>query len=254
MASPFPGMNPYLENPDLWSEFHSRMIVAIADALNDLLSRDYRVAVEKRVYLSQDDQVLLIGIPDVAVAVSQPEAPNPSRSAIAIAAPLTVELPTLEEIQERYLEIREGRSGAVVTVIKLLSPKNKRSGEGRNAYLQKRQQTLSSATHWVEIDLLRGGEPMPLMNAARSDYRILVSRSQERPKAQLYAFGLREPIPAFSMPLRQGETEPVLALQPLLHHVYDRARFELAINYEQPVAPKLSAEDVAWLQSWGDRP
>ncbi len=53
MPSPLPGMNPYLENPELWAEFHSRMIVAIADALDDCLSRDYRVAVEKRVYLSE---------------------------------------------------------------------------------------------------------------------------------------------------------------------------------------------------------
>jgi Protein of unknown function (DUF4058) len=67
MSSPLPGMNPYLESPELWSEFHSRMIVAIADALDELLSRAYRVAVEKRVYLSQTDESLLIGIPDVAI-------------------------------------------------------------------------------------------------------------------------------------------------------------------------------------------
>lgn len=67
MPSPLPGMNPYLEQPELWSEFHSRMIVAIADTLDELLSRNYRAAVEKRVYLSQDDESLLIGIPDVSV-------------------------------------------------------------------------------------------------------------------------------------------------------------------------------------------
>lgn len=53
MPSPLPDMNPLieqLEQPELWSEFHSRMIVAIADALDDSLSRSYRVAVEKRVY------------------------------------------------------------------------------------------------------------------------------------------------------------------------------------------------------------
>jgi hypothetical protein len=242
-------MNPYLESPELWSEFHSRMIVAIADALDDLLSRDYRVAVEKRVYLSQNDSTLLIGIPDVAVVAAQPELPTPPRSITTIAEPLTVELPALEEIQERYLEIREGSTGVVITAIELLSPKNKRSGEGRNAYLQKRQQTLSSSTHWVEIDLLRAGEPMPLVGVLRSDYRILVSRSQERPQAQLYAFGLRQPIPAFPIPLRPEESEPVLELQPLLHRVYDRARFNMAISYQQPPSPKPSADDWTWLQS-----
>lgn len=60
-------MNPFLEVPELWSEFHSRMIVAIADVLDETLSRDYRVAVEKRVYLDQGDETVLIGIPDVSV-------------------------------------------------------------------------------------------------------------------------------------------------------------------------------------------
>jgi Protein of unknown function (DUF4058) len=168
MASPFPGMNPYLEAPELWSEFHSRLIVAIADALDELLSRQYRVAVEKRVYLSQADEQLLIGIPDVAVmgVQSKTTASQSNAQSTAVVEPLTVELPILEEVQERYLEIREGTTGTVITVIELLSPKNKRTGEGRNAYLQKRQQILSSATHLIEIDLLRAGEPMPMKNMA----------------------------------------------------------------------------------------
>ncbi|XHX79481.1 MAG: DUF4058 family protein [Stenomitos frigidus ULC029] len=249
MPSPFPGMNPYLETPELWSEFHSRMIVAIADGLDDLLSRAYRVAVEKRVYLSQDEETVLIGIPDVAVTTAKP-AISASTMRTAVAEPLTVELPASAEVQERYLEIREGGTGIVITTIELLSPKNKRSGEGRNAYLQKRQQTLSTTTHWVEIDLLRGGESMPMLKAVRSDYRVLVSRSQDRPQAQLYAFSLRQLIPPLPMPLRPGETEPLLELQPLLQRVYDRARFELAIDYRQPPTPKLSHDDWEWLQSF----
>ena len=50
MPSPFPGMNPYLENPELWPEVHSRSIIAIADAIAPQLRPKYRVAVEKRVY------------------------------------------------------------------------------------------------------------------------------------------------------------------------------------------------------------
>ncbi len=37
MASPFPGMNPYLEHPDRWSTVHNRLIVAIADLLTPQL-------------------------------------------------------------------------------------------------------------------------------------------------------------------------------------------------------------------------
>ena len=247
MPSPLPGMNPYLEQSELWSEFHSRMIVAIADALDDVLSREYRVAVEKRVYLAQNDDAVLIGIPDVTVTGAV-RSPTMSVSKTAVAEPLTVEVPLLEEVQERYLEIREGATGKVITTIELLSPKNKRAGEGRDAYLKKRRQILGSASHLVEIDLLRNGLPMPVIGQVESQYRILISRSEHRPKAQLYAFNLRQPIPAFAVPLRLGESEPSIDLQPLLHRIYDRSRFELAIDMRQPPKPKLNNEDWQWLQ------
>ncbi|MBU7582883.1 MAG: DUF4058 family protein [Nostoc sp. TH1S01] len=247
MPSPFPGMNPYLQNSEIWSEFHSRMIVAIADALDDCLSRDYRVAVEKRVYLSEAGESILVGIPDISVTTTSNQ--NLETSFATVVQPVNIEIPIAQEVQERFLEIREVTTGMVITTIELLSPKNKRSGEGRIAYLQKRQKILTSTTHLVEIDLLRGGEPLPMIGQVSSDYRILISRSPQRPQAQLYAFNLRQPIPAFPIPLRTGEPEPLLELQPLLHYVYDRARLELAINYSLPCTPKLSIEDEAWLQS-----
>ena len=123
MPSPLPGMNPFIEQPELWSEFHSRMIVAIADSLDELLNRDYRVAVKKRVYLGQDDEQVLIGIPDVAVTASTRSLQDSNRSTVAVAEPQTVELPQLKEVQERYLEIREGATGVVITTIELLVTK-----------------------------------------------------------------------------------------------------------------------------------
>lgn len=247
MPSPLPGMNPFIEQPELWSEFHSRMIVAIADSLDDLLNRDYRVAVEKRVYLSQDDEQVLIGIPDVAVTSLTKLSKDSSRSIAAVAEPQTVELPQLEEVHERYLEIREGTTGTVITTIELPSPKNKRSGEGRDAYLRKRQQVLTSQTNFVEVDLLRGGRPFPVKGGIASNYRILVSRSCDRPQAQLYGFNLGQEIPVFGVPLRAGEAAPLLQLQPLIYQVYDRARFELAIDYRQPLSPQLSESEQTWV-------
>jgi hypothetical protein len=223
------------------------MIVAVADALDDCLSRDYRVAVEKRVYLSEAGESILVGIPDVSVTA----APNktPETNLATVVQPVNIELPIAQEVQERFLEIREVTTGRVITTIELISPKNKRPGEGRSAYLQKRQKILTSATHLIEIDLLRGGEPLPMIGSISSDYRILISRSPQRPKAQLYAFNLKQSIPAFPIPLRAGEPEPLLELQPLLHRVYDRARLVLAINYSLPCTPKLSIEDETWVQS-----
>jgi len=253
MPSPFPGMNPYLEHPELWSEFHSRLIVAIADTIFPHLRPKYRVAVEKRVYQMTDGNSILVGIPDVTIAKSIKTTDNES-SNLAVAAPpakpITVNIPVPEEVRESYLEVREVATGEVVTVIELLSPKNKRPGEGRKAYNTKRQQVFASSTHLVEIDLLRGGEPMPILgNQIQSDYRILVSRSELRPQAELYAFNLREQIPAFVLPLRKDDTEPLVDLQSVIQDLFDRAGFDLAINYTCEPVPPIAEADIDWVRA-----
>jgi len=247
MASPFPGMDPYLENPELWSAVHSRLIVAIADELVNHLSEKYRVEVEKRVYFSSDDESVLVGIPDVSVATRR--SVKPSTSTVTLSLPVQPEqvtVPSAEEVTERYLEIREVATGMVVAVIELLSPKNKRPGEGRIAYLRKRSQVLASMSHLVEIDLLRGGQPLPMSGQHPSDYHILVSRADQRPTADLYGFDLQQPIPPFPIPLMPGEEAPILELQPLLNRVYEKGRYHLAIDYGQPPVPPLREADKQW--------
>ncbi|WP_035988095.1 DUF4058 family protein [Leptolyngbya sp. KIOST-1] len=248
MRSPFPGMNPYLENPELWSSIHSRLIVAIADDLVEHLSEKYRVEIEKRTYFFSDEDSVLVGIPDVAVVTHQrTQAPTATATPAPTVQPEQVKVPMAEEVTERYLEIREAATGTVVTVLELLSPKNKRPGEGRIAYLRKRNQALASASHLVEIDLLRGGQPLPMSGEQSSHYRILVSRGDRRPLADLYRFNLQQPIPPIPIPLIVQEPEPMLALQPLLQYVYDKGRYAMAIDYSQPPVPPLAPADSDWV-------
>lgn len=248
MQSPFPGMNPYLENPELWSEVHSRLIVAVADNLTDQLSENYRVAIEKRTYFSEGDDSLLVGIPDVSILTKRTdENPASTTATLTLPEPITVTVPVVVEVQERYLEIREVKTGAVITAIEILSPKNKKTGEGRQAYERKRNQVFASLTHLVEVDLLRAGQPLPMQGAIKSDYRVLVSRSDRRPAAQLYAFNVRQQIPRFLIPLMPGEAEPILDLQRLIEEVYERGRYHLAIDYTQPLQLPLSEADSAWV-------
>ncbi|MBD2772272.1 DUF4058 family protein [Iningainema tapete] len=250
MPSPFPGMNPYLENPALWKEVHNLLIVAIFDALNPKLRPKYRVAIEQRVYQTAGDNSLLVGIPDVAVQRSQ-TALNPKTANIAIATPpvqaMTVTIPMPETIRESYLSVREVTTREVVTVIEVLSPKNKRAGEGRRAYEKKRRRVLGSFTNLVEIDLLRDGKQMRILsNDTKSDYRILVSRGEYRPKADLYAFNLQDVIPEFPLPLREEDVEPIVNLQTLLTELYDRASYDLVIDYSIEPVPPLPQVDAVW--------
>jgi hypothetical protein len=144
-------------------------------------------------------------------------------------------LPMRSEVKEGYLEIREVTTGRVVTTIEVISLTNKRAGYGRNTYEAKRQKVLASHTRLLEIDLLRSGKPMELVNApAKTDYRILVSRSETRPQAQLFGFNLEQPIPCIPVPLELGDPEPILDLQAILNEIYDQAGFDLTINPMQP--------------------
>jgi hypothetical protein len=251
-------MDPYLEQAIFWSEFHSRLIVAIADALAPSLLPQYYVAVETRTYMDGTNEELLVGIPD-AVVLSTPGPSDPAKpetsnlGVVTTVRPQSVILPMPLEVKERYLEIREAGSDAVIAVVEVLSPTNKRQGEGRRIYNAKRQTVLGSASHLVEIDLLRAYDPMamhPIDTGATSiaRYRILVSRSEHRPRADLYEFMLREPIPEFPLPLKETGEQVIVGLQPLVNGIYERSGYGIRVDYQAPVPPPaLSAEDQAWV-------
>lgn len=246
MPSPFPGMDPHLEHPDLWPDVHNRLIAALGDDLSPVLRPRYYVALEERTYLEEPPELVLVGRPDFAVVTAGGEAappPEPARGAQIV----EVELPVAVPVRETYLEVRGVPDGDVVTVIELLSPANKRPGTGRRLYLDKRALVLSTRTSLVEIDLLRAGERMPAAGRfVSSDYCILVSRGWRRPKAELVAFGVRDPIPPFSMPLRREEQEPAVDLGKVLGGVYDRASYDLRMDYRREPVPPLLGGNAAW--------
>jgi hypothetical protein len=248
MPSPFPGMNPYLEHRDFWSEIHDRFIVDIADNLIPQLVPKYIVSLNKEVYLTTPEGNLPVGLPDVTVQQKRNTRNRSSNVAVAVAAePAKVRIPMPVEITHNYLEIKDAASKRVVTAIEILSPVNKRSGPGREKYLRKRQRIFGSLTNLIEIDLLRSAKPMPLVEGeANNDYRILVSRSDTRPTADMYAFNVQNQIPLFPVPLQPGDAEPVVNLKDLLDLVYDRARYDVRIDYSTEPVPRLSDGDAVW--------
>jgi Protein of unknown function (DUF4058) len=257
MPSPFPGMNPYLEYPAFWSSFHTRLLVAIADALAPDLRPKYYIEVETRTYQDLDDNEdeLLIGIPDAAVLSASSLNPSTENiqldpgSTLTQKRPQPITLPMPVTVKERYLEVRELGSDAVITVIEVLSPKNKQKGMGRTIYERKRGRILSSLSHLIEIDLLRGHSAMTMLGAVQpTNYRIIVSRSSQRPKADLYGFNLQEPIPSFPLPLKPEDEEPIINLQTIVEGVCERASYNERIDYRQPPPPpKLPEATQKWV-------
>lgn len=255
MPTPFPGMDPYLERRSVWEEVHTDLITEIRQFLTPMLRPRYRVAIEQRTYLTvlpPDDQ--LVGLPDILIKDGRTLSPLAGGSALIVAEPLIGELPAPEEVRERYLEVRDMATQEVVTVIEILSRSNKLTQAGRAEYEDKRLKILGSKTNLVEIDLLRAGKPfamkLPVANGqAQSHYRIVVSRSWQRPRASFYLFGVRDPIPTFPIPLRREEEEPALPLNQILHQLYDQGGYDLAVDYRRPPEPMLEQEDAQWVQT-----
>jgi hypothetical protein len=253
MPSPFPGMDPYLEHPRSWPNFHHRLITAIAIHLGPQLRPKYRVVVEEAMYQTATPDSILVGIPDVAVqkAVRARQGDEIAAAGrVAIAQPVEVELPMPTVIRQGYLEIRDVATSEVVTVLEVLSPTNKRPGEGRLTYIAKRQTILASATNFVEIDLLRQWTPLlEAPEAIAAHYRILVSASDQRPRASLYAFNLQDPIPVFALPLDIDDPQPTVDLKSLLDEIYDQSGYDLVIDYSEDPVPPLDTQDREWLSA-----
>ncbi len=247
MPTPFPGMDPYLERADIWPNVHNSLVIAMRDELAPLLRPRYYVAVEERTVRLDSDDLLFAMRPDVAVARAPTPQPDTSslNSTGAIQA-VVVELPLPDDIHEVYLEIRDVGTDQVITVVEFLSPTNK-VGEGRRQYEHKRYGILGTLAHLVEIDLLRFGQPMPMRGyAGTSDYRILVSRAEQRPRAELLPFGVRQPIPSFQLPLQKGDDEPEVHLNSMVHALYDRAGYDLRIDYRADPQPPLNGAAAEW--------
>lgn len=262
MASPFPGMDPYLEQSAFWSSFHTRLIVAIADTIAPLIRPQYYVEVETRSYMDTPEGEILVGIPDAIVlsdsqaAKSIQESPSLNSTTVTLnRPPLAVTLPMPVEVKERYLEIREVSDDTVIAVIEILSPANKRKGKGRDTYEAKRLDVLGSASHLVEIDLLRGNASLPINSIYEPlDYYILVSIASQRPQAQLYPFAIRETFPTFLMPLKQINEAVPVDMQNIFEGVVERASYDARIDYTQEIpAPSLSKADQDWVDSLLER-
>jgi hypothetical protein len=132
MQCPFPGMDPYIERPAIWADFHDRLIPAISAALQPMLRPRYVALVQDRLYVVQAQRPIR---PDVFVVESGHAAGDRTATAVIaeLAEPVVFELAE-EEIREPYVEILEPAVGnRLVTAIEVLSHDNKLPGPGRRS-------------------------------------------------------------------------------------------------------------------------
>jgi hypothetical protein len=255
MNTPFPGMDPYLEHPVLWSGFHNALVVEIRRQLAPLLGERYVASVEERIVIESLPQHR---VPDVWIQeVDRPR--GGVATATEVETPLMLEVATTE-YPELYLEILDlYQAERVVTVIELLSPTNKRVGPDRNAFHAKQSAITKSATHLVEIDLLRKGLRSPTVPErcwdalGQFDYVITANRANRRSWFAFYRSNLRGPLPRFGVPLVEPDPDVPLDLNQAIADVYRDSGYRRRVKYDEPCEPPLSPEDQEWAwERWRD--
>jgi Protein of unknown function (DUF4058) len=244
-------MNPFLEQDAFWHDFHLEFLPAIRERLVAQVRPKYIVMLDEHVYVQEvpPEPRRLVGRADVSLAATPRVRAKAAAGLGVLEAPAQVRIPVQDVRRVPFLEIRDRLGRELITVLELLSPSNKRSGADRDQYMAKREQLLSSAVHFLEIDLLRGGRRMPLENRRTCDYSVLVSRAEDRPRAGFWPIRLRQRLPIVPVPLHSKDSDARIDLQEVLHHVYDASGYDDFIYASRP-NPQLSSKDATWARAF----
>ena len=253
MPSPFPGMDPWLEESGVFPSLHSALIYLILEALNAQLPDNYLATTDRIVWV--DDE--LRREPDVSTFGPETRAygdisgePFAEEGMVAVAAD-----PILEPWEQPYLEILSNDGERLVTAIEILSPSNKKSGDnGRTSYLQKQGEFRLANVNLIEIDLLRGGAhttaiPIERLRSIAQvfDYHICTTVIGDPTHHHVKPFSMRDALPTIVVPLDPGIPAVKVKLQPLFDRAYDTGRYSRLAKYDRKTPePALTPEQQQW--------
>lgn len=262
MPSPFPGMDPFLEEGERWNLFHAWFVREIAQySISDVHKTGCYIDVERDIYTRDaSGEVVLLGAPDEVVGFTwssdTPSWKDDSGTGVALAEPQAIHEVVLTEDEalehrQDYLVIREQKYGnPIVAVIEVLSPANK-SGSYREKYRDKRTRLLASHVHFMEIDFLREGS-----NPARQQfpeleptpYFILVARQHGAGRTEEgYPIRLQEELPIVGLPLGGGRPDLPIDLPTAFKAAYDLS-VQNRLDYRTESVPgSLTDADREWV-------
>src|SRR4051812_43844346 len=218
MPSPFPGMDPFLEDESVWPVFHHQLVMCLYQILLPGLVDRYRARVCQRHYVTE--QALFTSV-------------------------------LRQDHHEDYVEIRQRSDNKLVTLVDLVSPANKTTGTGRAAYLERRRDGKQQGANLVEVDLVLQGQPT--LEYSRDglpdwDYAVTVTRSTQPERYEIYTATLQKRLPRFRLPLASDDRDTVLDLHTAFNRCYDQGGFASKINYQHDPSTRLSDEDRQWLE------
>lgn len=285
MPCMFPGMDPYLEDPGIFTDFHDRFIAYLSESLQRALPEPYYASLGRRTWIEIAER--LAGperwgghersgdyqrrrrseppaAPDTARAsdhrgpfsvrdeADESDLAETAGGAVLVCVPHEEHAETMVEIY-----VGRGKQRRLVTSLELLSPADKSVDDrARDLYLRRQREILEGTTHLVEIDLLRGGAlttAIPETWLRRSvppcSYHVCVHRFDRFQDFFVYPIGLRDPLPEIRVPLLPGDGEISIDLQAVFRRTYEAGPYQREVDYRQAVPPPLlSAADSRWVR------
>jgi hypothetical protein len=210
-------MDPYLEDERHWTAFQHQFVACLYQILLPSLVDRYRARVAQRQYATE--------------------------------VPLFTSVIREEHVEE-YVEIRQRGDSRLVTLVDVVSPANKLTPAGREAYLQTRRTARLTGASLVEIDLILQGTPT--LEYSRDglpdwDYAVTVTRSTKPETYEIYTATLQKRLPKFRLPLAADDRDTVLDLQAGFTRCYDLNGYLNKLDYQTDPALTLADDDRAWL-------
>lgn len=218
MPSPFPGMDPFLEEAGLWPVLQHHLVLSLYQLLLPGLVDRYRARVGQRHFATE--QALFTSV-------------------------------IREEHHEDFIEIRQRGDGRLITLLDIVSPVNRTTPEGREAYLTTRREARKVGASLVEIDLVLQGEPT--LDYSREslpewDYAVTVTRATHPDRHEIYTTTLQKRLPRFRLPLAADDRDTVVDLHSAFTRCYDQGGFSDRVDYSKEPKTTLSDDDREWLQ------
>ena len=217
MASPFPGMDPYLEDEKRWPTFQPLLVHALYQMLLPGLMDRYRARVGEREYTSEE--ALFTSV-------------------------------VRQEHKEAFIEVRQRSDGRLITLLEAISPANKITCEGRRLYRCRRDEVKRMNANVVEIDLVLQGPS--LIDCTKDvppswDYAVVVTRWTHPDRYEVYSATLPKRLPRFRVPLASDDRDTVLDLQAAVAKAFDQGGFCKTIDFTRDPATHLTDENRKWL-------
>ena len=264
MPSPFPGMDPFLEDPKYFGDLHGTFQTYMREQLQSRLPAPYFAAISERLVVEVEEAKPRWIESDTDILRSYRD--DDSGGGVAVATAVATSFHTRSEPiivsesepeTQKFVEIRtrdEAGEERVITSIEVLSPSNKRLGEGRDLYRRKQREVIDAEISLVEIDLLRSGEhttavsvhALRLRRGPQPDYHVHVSIANNF-QSLLYPFRVEDLLPEVAVPLLAKDGYVALDLQLVFNRCYDSGPYPRRIRYELPLLiPPLKPEQQEW--------